>query len=185
MMKHVPLFKMEFTLDAIAQTVAPDRWSVLLSQRRRWINSTIHNLLELVSPGELCGFCCFSMRFMVFINLLGTIVSAHISQFIPYLASPQILPATAVYLVCLIVIVSTGKTALPVVSVAIIGVVYGLQVIIFLLKRGFMLIGWMIIYILASVLGYSRGNSAHSTIIKIPSLFLLPPHLRILEYGRL
>lgn len=75
MMKHFPLFKMKFTPDAIAHTVAPDRWSVLLSQRRRWINSTIHNLLELVGLGELCGFCCFSMRFVVFIDLIGTIVS--------------------------------------------------------------------------------------------------------------
>ncbi|KIM26865.1 glycosyltransferase family 2 protein [Serendipita vermifera MAFF 305830] len=133
MMKHFPLFKMKFTPDAIAHTVAPDRWSVLLSQRRRWINSTIHNLLELVSLGELCGFCCFSMRFVVFIDLLGTLI----------------LPATAVYLVYLIVVVSTGKAAIPIVSLAMIGAVYGLQAVIFLLKREFMLIGWMIIYILA------------------------------------
>jgi len=73
-MKHFPTFKMKFTPDAIAHTVAPDRWSVLLSQRRRWINSTIHNLCELVTLGELCGFCCFSMRFIVFFDLLGTLV---------------------------------------------------------------------------------------------------------------
>lgn len=76
MMKHFPTFRMKFTPDAIAHTVAPDRWSVLLSQRRRWINSTIHNLLELIGLGELCGFCCFSMRFVVFIDLLGTLVSS-------------------------------------------------------------------------------------------------------------
>jgi chitin synthase len=81
MMKHFPLFKMKFTPDAIAHTVAPDRWSVLLSQRRRWINSTIHNLLELIGLGELCGFCCFSMRFIVFIDLLGTIVSVAFMDF--------------------------------------------------------------------------------------------------------
>ncbi|KAG8831172.1 hypothetical protein FRC17_003530 [Serendipita sp. 399] len=133
MMKHFPLFKMKFTPDAIAHTVAPDRWSVLLSQRRRWINSTIHNLLELISLGELCGFCCFSMRFIVFVDLLGTII----------------LPATAVYLVYLIVVVATKASPLPVVSLAMIGAVYGLQAVIFLLKREFMLIGWMIIYIIA------------------------------------
>lgn len=74
MMKHFPTFKMKFTPDAIAHTVAPDRWSILLSQRRRWINSTIHNLCELVTLSELCGFCCFSMRFIVFFDLLGTLV---------------------------------------------------------------------------------------------------------------
>lgn len=75
MMKFFPTFRMKFTPDAVAHTVAPDRFSILLSQRRRWINSTVHNLVELVLLPELCGFCCFSMRFIVFIDLLGTIVS--------------------------------------------------------------------------------------------------------------
>ena len=76
MMKHFPTFKMKFTPDAIAHTVAPSRWNVLLSQRRRWINSTVHNLVELLFLPEMCGFCFFSMRFIVFVDLLGTIVSA-------------------------------------------------------------------------------------------------------------
>jgi len=71
MMKHFPTFKMKFTPDAIAHTVAPSSWAVLLSQRRRWINSTVHNLFELISIPEMCGFCCFSMRFVVFLDLLG------------------------------------------------------------------------------------------------------------------
>ncbi len=75
MMKHFPTFKMKFTPDAIAHTVAPDKWSILISQRRRWINSTIHNLVELLFLPEMCGFCFFSMRFIVFVDLLGTIVS--------------------------------------------------------------------------------------------------------------
>lgn len=77
MMKHFPTYKMKFTPDAIARTVAPSRWNVLLSQRRRWINSTVHNLVELIALPELCGFCFFSLRFVVFIDLLGTIVSVH------------------------------------------------------------------------------------------------------------
>ncbi|KZV80788.1 glycosyltransferase family 2 protein [Exidia glandulosa HHB12029] len=133
MMKHFPTFKMKFTPDALAHTVAPDRFSVLLSQRRRWINSTIHNLVELVFLPELCGFCLFSMRFVVFLDLLGTII----------------LPATTVYLIYLIVTVSTGKAPIPIISLAMIAAVYGLQAIIFILKREFMLVGWMIIYILA------------------------------------
>jgi hypothetical protein len=75
MMKYFPAYKMKFTPDAIAWTVAPDRWAVLLSQRRRWINSTIHNLAELYFLPELCGFCLFSMRFIVFLDLVGTLVS--------------------------------------------------------------------------------------------------------------
>ncbi|EJD36764.1 hypothetical protein AURDEDRAFT_117013 [Auricularia subglabra TFB-10046 SS5] len=133
MMKHFPTFKMKFTPDAIAHTVAPDRWSVLLSQRRRWINSTIHNLVELVFLPELCGFCLFSMRFIVFLDLFGTLI----------------LPATTVYLVYLIVTVATGKAPIPIISLAMLAVVYGLQAVIFILRREFMLVGWLVIYILA------------------------------------
>jgi chitin synthase len=74
-LKHFPTYKTKFVRDAHAQTVAPDSASVLLSQRRRWINSTVHNLAELVFLDQLCGFCCFSMRFVVFIDLLSTIVA--------------------------------------------------------------------------------------------------------------
>ncbi|WWD22641.1 hypothetical protein CI109_107134 [Kwoniella shandongensis] len=133
MMKHFPTFKMKFTPDAIAHTVAPSKWNVLLSQRRRWINSTVHNLAELLFLPEMCGFCFFSMRFIVFIDLLGTII----------------LPATCVYLVYLIIVVSTGTAAIPTISLAMIGAVYGLQALIFILKREFMLVGWMVVYILA------------------------------------
>ncbi|KAG8786852.1 hypothetical protein FRC12_016164 [Ceratobasidium sp. 428] len=132
-MKHFPTFKMKFTPDAIAHTIAPDRWSVLLSQRRRWINSTVHNLCELVVLPELCGLCCFSMRFIVFLDLVGTII----------------LPATAVYIVYLIVYTVTSHGPVPIISLAMLAGTYGLQAIIFLLKREFMLIGWMIIYLLA------------------------------------
>ncbi|WVF66498.1 hypothetical protein IAT40_001238 [Kwoniella sp. CBS 6097] len=133
MMKHFPTFKMKFTPDAVAHTVAPNKWSVLLSQRRRWINSTIHNLVELLFLPEMCGFCLFSMRWVVFLDLLGTII----------------LPATFAYLVYLVIVVATHKAAVPVISLAMIAAVYGLQAIIFILKREFMLIGWMIVYILA------------------------------------
>lgn len=106
---------------------------MLFSQRRRWINSTVHNLCELVFLPELFGFCCFSMQFFVFIDLLGTLI----------------LPSTVVYLVYLIVIVAIGSAALPLISIIMMAAVYGLQAIIFLLKREFMLIGWMVVYLLS------------------------------------
>lgn len=74
LLKYFPTFKTKFTPDAIAHTVAPESSRVLFSQRRRWINSTVHNLCELIFLPELCGFCLFSMRFFVFIDLLGTLV---------------------------------------------------------------------------------------------------------------
>ncbi|KAG0349411.1 hypothetical protein BG004_006440 [Podila humilis] len=133
MMKYFPGFKLKFTPDATCKTVAPDKWRVLLSQRRRWINSTIHNLGELMVLSELCGFCCFSMRFIVFVDLLGTLI----------------LPASFVYLVYLIVVVATGMQPLPIVAVIILAAVYGLQALIFILKGAWQHIGWMIIYIIA------------------------------------
>ncbi|KAJ7066810.1 glycosyltransferase family 2 protein [Mycena belliarum] len=133
LMKHFPTFKTKFCPDAIAHTMAPESWRILFSQRRRWINSTIHNLCELVLLPELFGFCCFSMRFFVFIDLLGTLI----------------LPATVVYLVYLIVIVSTKAAPFPTIAIIMIAVTYGLQAIIFILKREFMLVGWMVVYILS------------------------------------
>ncbi|KAF9373092.1 hypothetical protein CPC16_002028, partial [Podila verticillata] len=133
MMKHFPQYKMTFTPDATCKTVAPDRWSVLLSQRRRWINSTIHNLAELMFLPEMCGFCCFSMRFIVFLDLFGTLT----------------LPASVIYLVYLIIIVATGMETLPKISLILLGAVYGLQALIFIIKRQWQHIGWMFIYMLA------------------------------------
>ena len=133
MAKHFPAMSYRFISDAYAQTAAPETWSVLLSQRRRWINSTLHNLAELVFLKDLCGFCCFSMRFVVFIDLFGTVI----------------LPATCVYLGYLIYRVATKSGSFPLISITMIAAVYGLQAIIFIIKRQWQHVGWMIIYLLA------------------------------------
>ncbi|KAG9245250.1 chitin synthase-domain-containing protein [Calycina marina] len=133
MTKHFPYMSYKFIPDAYCATAAPETWSVLLSQRRRWINSTIHNLAELVWLKEMCGFCCFGMRFVVFIDLFGTII----------------LPATCGYLGYLIYTVSSGKGQFPLISIIMIAAVYGLQALIFILKRQWQHVGWMLIYILA------------------------------------
>jgi chitin synthase len=44
MMKHFPTMKTKFTGDAKCRTFCPEKWDVLLSQRRRWINSTVVRL---------------------------------------------------------------------------------------------------------------------------------------------
>ncbi|KAK3670372.1 hypothetical protein LTR78_009725 [Recurvomyces mirabilis] len=133
MTKHFPSMSYKFIPDAYALTEAPSEWSVLLSQRRRWINSTIHNLAELVMLKDLCGFCCFSMRFIVFIDLFGTVI----------------LPATCAYLAYLIYRVASGTGQFPLISIVMIAAVYGLQMVIFIIKRQWQHIGWMIIYLMA------------------------------------
>ncbi|KJZ78067.1 hypothetical protein HIM_02704 [Hirsutella minnesotensis 3608] len=133
MTKHFPYMSYKFVPDAQCKTAAPESWSVLVSQRRRWINSTIHNLVELMRLKEMCGFCCFSMRFVVFIDLFGTII----------------LPATCVYLGYLIYRVASHTGQFPLISIIMLAAVYGLQALVFILKRQWQHIGWMIIYILA------------------------------------
>lgn len=133
MTKHFPSMSYKFDSGAYALTAAPETWGVLLSQRRRWINSTIHNLAELVFLKDLCGFCCFSMRFVVFIDLFGTII----------------LPATCAYLGYLIYRVATHSGQFPLISIIMIASVYGLQALIFIIKRQWQHVGWMIIYIIA------------------------------------
>ncbi|PSN70609.1 hypothetical protein BS50DRAFT_570147 [Corynespora cassiicola Philippines] len=133
MMKHFPGMSFKFIPDAYALTAAPETWSILLSQRRRWINSTIHNLAELIFLNDMCGFCCFSMRFVVMIDLFGTIV----------------LPSVCVYLAYIIYMVATKQGQFPLISIIMIAAVYGLQALIFIIKRQWQHIGWMIIYILA------------------------------------
>lgn len=133
MTKYFPHMSFKFIADAQCKTAAPESWSVLLSQRRRWINSTIHNLVELIQLKEMCGFCCFSMRFVVFIDLFGTII----------------LPATCAYIGYLIYVASTHKGQFPIISIILLAAVYGLQALIFILKRQWQHIGWMIIYIMA------------------------------------
>ncbi|KAF9360619.1 hypothetical protein BGX26_008457 [Mortierella sp. AD094] len=133
MLKHFPNYKMTFTPDAQCRTNVPDQWKVLLSQRRRWINSTVHNLMELVFLPQLCGFCCFSMRFIVMIDLFATLI----------------MPVTVVYLIYLIYQIASNSSAIPKLAIIMMGAVYGLQAVIFILRRKWEHIGWMIVYILA------------------------------------
>ncbi|ORY64877.1 class V chitin synthase [Pseudomassariella vexata] len=126
-------YKTKYIFAAHAWTIAPDSWAVFLSQRRRWINSTVHNLMELMPLAQLCGFCCFSMRFIVFIDLLSTLVQ----------------PVTLVYITYLIVLVVTKATVVPITAFIMLGAIYGLQAIIFILRRKWEMIGWMILYVLA------------------------------------
>jgi chitin synthase len=133
LLKNHPKFKTKYLRTAHAWTIAPDTWKVFLSQRRRWINSTVHNLMELMPMTQLCGFCCFSMRFIVFIDLLSTLIQ----------------PVTVAFIGYLIVLVAQNTTYVPLTAFILLGAIYGLQAIIFILHRKWEMIGWMILYVLA------------------------------------
>ncbi|KAJ7265999.1 glycosyltransferase family 2 protein [Mycena haematopus] len=133
LLKHFPLYKTQFVRDAHAYTVAPDDWKILLSQRRRWINSTVHNLGELVFLEQLCGFCCFSMRFIVMIDLVSTLTQ----------------PVTVAYIGYLIYLVTAEHDHIQTISLVMIIAVYAIQMFVFILRRKWDMIGWMFFYILA------------------------------------
>ncbi|KAL1408451.1 Chitin synthase, class 5 [Vanrija albida] len=132
-LKHFPTYKTKFVRDAKAQTVAPDSAKVLFSQRRRWINSTVHNMAELIFQENMCGFCCFSMRFVVLIDLVSTIVA----------------PVTVAYIGYLIYIIVRDGGNLPILSIAMLAAIYGLQALVFIFRMRWDMIAWMIFYILA------------------------------------
>ncbi|EGD88673.1 hypothetical protein H112_03593 [Trichophyton rubrum D6] len=133
LLKHHSKYKTKFTFNAHAWTIAPDTWAVFMSQRRRWINSTVHNLIELIPLQQLCGFCCFSMRFIVFIDLLSTIIQ----------------PVAVAYIIYLIVLVALNSGTVPWTALVLLAAIYGLQGIIFIVRRKWEMVGWMIIYVLA------------------------------------
>jgi chitin synthase len=134
LLKFHSKYKTKYTMRAHAWTVAPDDWSVFMSQRRRWINSTVHNLIELIPLQQLCGFCCFSMRFIVFLDLLSTVVQ----------------PVIVVYIGYLIYLLVATPDVVPITAFILLGAIYGLQMIIFIIRRKWEMIGWMVIYIIAT-----------------------------------
>ena len=145
LLKHHPKYKTKYIMRAHAWTIAPDSWAVFMSQRRRWINSTVHNLIELIPLQQLCGFCCFSMRFVVFLDLLSTIVQ----------------PVIVGYIVYLIILVIQNPDTVPITAFILLGAIYGLQGIIFIVRRKWEMIGWMLIYVVATPI-FSFGLPLYS-----------------------
>ena len=128
-----------FTQDAQCYSTVPDTFGVLVSQRRRWINSTIHNLIELVNLQQLCGFCCFSMRFVVFLDLVSTIVSPAAIGYVAYL----------IYTILYGHFTGQDKPQQYMVSLIMIAAIYGLQLVIIAVKMKWVYIIYMVFYILA------------------------------------
>ncbi|WVN90382.1 uncharacterized protein L203_105618 [Cryptococcus depauperatus CBS 7841] len=138
MLKTFPKRKMMFCPQAVCKTVVPDTFRVLLSQRRRWINSTVHNLFELMLVRDLCGTFCFSMQFVVFMDLVGTLVLPAAISFTVYIIIASILPESV-----------TGKPR-PVISLILLAFILGLPgVLIVITSRKVAYVGWMLVYLIS------------------------------------
>ncbi|EIW87179.1 glycosyltransferase family 2 protein [Coniophora puteana RWD-64-598 SS2] len=134
LLKTFPRRKNMFCPQAVCKTIVPDTFRVLLSQRRRWINSTVHNLLELILVRDLCGTFCFSMQFVVGMELAGTLVLPAAISFTLYLIIISIIPGGA-------------NTTIPLVLLAIVLGLPGVLIVVTSRKIAYM--GWMVIYLLS------------------------------------
>jgi len=138
MLKTFPTRKLIFVPRAYCKTTVPDTFKILLSQRRRWINSTIHNLMELVLVRELCGTFCFSMQFLIFIELVGTVVL------------PAAITFTAVLVGSSIYNGITGAAPIEVIPLLLLFAILGLPAFLILLTtRRVVYVYWMLVYLLA------------------------------------
>ncbi|KAK9353020.1 chitin synthase-domain-containing protein [Lipomyces doorenjongii] len=133
MLKTFPKRKQIFVPQAVCKTQVPDTFRVLLSQRRRWINSTVHNLMELTLVNSLCGVFCASMQFVVTVELVGTLV----------------LPVALAFTVYVIVIAIVRKPV-PIIPLVLLALVLGLPgVLIIVTAHRWSYVLWMMIYLLA------------------------------------
>lgn len=136
LLRTFPHRKNIFLPQARCRTIAPDTFSVLLSQRRRWINSTVHNLMELVRVRNLCGTFCFSMQFVVFMDLIGTVV----------------LPVSICLTGALIVnsIITPPRSFQEAIPLMLLAAVLGLPAVLILITtRKVIYVAWMMCYMLA------------------------------------
>jgi chitin synthase len=90
--------------------------------------------MELVRLKELTGFFIFSIRFVVLMDLISTVLA----------------PAGFLYFVYLFVVLFTEENnGIPLLSIVLFIAIYGLQVLLFLIKRQWQHLGWMVLYVLA------------------------------------
>ncbi|KAI5152094.1 chitin synthase [Enteropsectra breve] len=132
LMKHFYKRKLIFLASAKCKTCVPADYRTLRSQRRRWINSTIHNMFELVVVDKLCGTFCCSMQFIIFFELFGTLT----------------LPAAIVFTFVLIGTAIAGSPAW--IPIIMLGAILGLPAVLILLTTfELSYVFWLFIYIFA------------------------------------
>jgi cellulose synthase/poly-beta-1,6-N-acetylglucosamine synthase-like glycosyltransferase len=123
-----------FNSAATCKTSVPTSFNVLLSQRRRWINSTIHNLAELLFLNSF-SYGLVGTRFLMLIDLVSNIL----------------LPGSFVFMIVMIY-QSIISPVLPYIALLLTGCFYGVQALLVILSGHFSQLGWMICYLIGSVM---------------------------------
>jgi chitin synthase len=137
LLKHFPGKRLEFVTSAVCFTDIPATFQVLLSQRRRWINSTLHNLYEVMKLPKLCSFCFINLRTLILLDLVST----------------MILPITTLYLYTLLarMFLPSGVQQYGMVVAGVAGIYATHLVIIVFVKRQYEYVIWIVIYMLFSL----------------------------------
>jgi chitin synthase len=130
--KYFPQGKLKYIVEAKCETTVPNKFSVIVSQRRRWNNSTITNNFYRMFIKNSCGVCCCSMNFIIFISLITTLF----------------LPASCCYLYYLIYAFTFGYEPVNITFITMTSVIIGIQILIFIIKRDFIYIVWLLLYLL-------------------------------------
>lgn len=133
MLKTFPTRKQIFVPQAKCETTAPSEFRVLLDQRRRWINSTVHNLMELIIVRDLCGVFCISMQFVVLIEFIGTLT----------------LPAALLFSI-FVVSRAVVERPVPVIPLILLGLIVGIPgLLIVVTAHQWTYVLWMLIYLIS------------------------------------
>ena len=120
LLQTFPHMNLKYVPEAHCYTIVPNTFSVLLSQRRRWINSTFHNMLYLLQVG-LGGICCCSMKFILILDMIGTLI----------------LPSSLLYVLIMIYNAVVGTSKLPMITLIVFAFSVFVQLIAPLLRLKF------------------------------------------------
>jgi uncharacterized iron-regulated membrane protein len=131
LLRYFSEMRLNYVPVASCWTIVPSSFQVLLSQRRRWINSTFHNMWELLKVKTMCGICCLSMNSIVVLDMIST----------------MILPASVIYAGVFIYAAVVDGLDLTLSTIILYGVLLGTQVVIFLVRSRIDYIFWFLIYI--------------------------------------
>eukprot|EP00581_Thalassiosira_minuscula_P009293 CAMPEP_0183702578 /NCGR_PEP_ID=MMETSP0737-20130205/633_1 /TAXON_ID=385413 /ORGANISM="Thalassiosira miniscula, Strain CCMP1093" /LENGTH=683 /DNA_ID=CAMNT_0025929211 /DNA_START=160 /DNA_END=2211 /DNA_ORIENTATION=- len=135
LLRAFPGMKLSFVPEAICYTIVPDTFAVLLSQRRRWINSTFHNMLQLLKDSRMPTVCCVSMKLLVAMDLIATLI----------------LPASLVFAIITIYISVVMGEAMSTIMLIALGISIGVQVLVFLLRSRWDYWWWFVVFMAVGV----------------------------------
>jgi len=135
LLQHFPGMSLSFVPEAICWTIVPHNMKILLSQRRRWINSTFHNMYELLKVKTMCGICFLSMKMVVICDLIVTMT----------------LPASFLYIGYLAYLFITQPENLDQLILIILGLTFGLQMVSFLVRSRFDYLWWFAVFTFVGV----------------------------------